>query len=368
MNGSPTVSVNNATICSGQSFTISPSGANSYTIQGGNAVVSPTANASYTVIGSNFGGCLSVNTATCNITVNVPPTLTITGNAPLCSGGGTNIISATGATTYSWSTGATTSTISASPSVTTVYTVTGTSGGCSNTYTVLQGVGANPTVTANSGTVCSGAAFTINPSGADTYSFSGGSAVVSPTANTLYTVTGTSTLSGCTGSAVSNVNVVPSPTANLSASSNTTCVNGTTITLTGSPAGGTYGGANVSGNVFTPSVAGTFSPTYVITNTVTGCSKTASTSIVVSPCTGIASLNGNTPITNIYPNPTSGMVTLDVARPIKVVLTNSLGQVVLTETLNAGKQNIDLRHLSNGIYILKFTDQGKQYDTRIIKE
>jgi hypothetical protein len=164
------------------------------------------------------------------------------------------------------------------------------------------------------------------------------------------------------------VNVIASPGATLNASTNTICVNGTTIGLAGSPAGGTYGGPNVSGNVFTPSVAGTFFPTYIVTNTVTGCSTTASTSIVVSTCTGIKNLNGNAPITNVYPNPTSGMVTLDVARPIKVVITNSLGQVVIEETLNAGKQNIDLRHVSNGIYVMKFTDQGKQYDVKLVKE
>ncbi|MBS1635523.1 MAG: T9SS type A sorting domain-containing protein [Bacteroidetes bacterium] len=55
-------------------------------------------------------------------------------NTTIC-GGNSATITASGATTYSWNTGSTAASISASPTVTTVYTVTGTSNGCSNTTT-----------------------------------------------------------------------------------------------------------------------------------------------------------------------------------------------------------------------------------------
>lgn len=48
-------------------------------------------------------------------------------------------------------------------------------------------VNAMPSITVNSRSICAGNSFTINPSGANTYTFSNGS-VVTPTSNTSYTV------------------------------------------------------------------------------------------------------------------------------------------------------------------------------------
>jgi hypothetical protein len=67
---SPTITVNSGAICAGQSFTINPTGANTYTIQGGNAVVSPSISSTYTVIGTNAAGCQSDAFATSSLTVN----------------------------------------------------------------------------------------------------------------------------------------------------------------------------------------------------------------------------------------------------------------------------------------------------------
>ena len=58
VNANPTITVNNGAICAGQSFTINPAGANTYTIQGGNAIVSPAINTTYTVAGKSTAGCL----------------------------------------------------------------------------------------------------------------------------------------------------------------------------------------------------------------------------------------------------------------------------------------------------------------------
>jgi len=68
---SPTIAVNSGAICAGENFTINPTGANTYTIQGGNAVVSPSINTTYTVIGTSNAGCESDAFATCNLTVNL---------------------------------------------------------------------------------------------------------------------------------------------------------------------------------------------------------------------------------------------------------------------------------------------------------
>ncbi len=65
----PTITVNSGAICSGNSFTISPSGAETYTYSGGSSVVSPTASTNYTVIGENLMGCISI-AAVCVVSVN----------------------------------------------------------------------------------------------------------------------------------------------------------------------------------------------------------------------------------------------------------------------------------------------------------
>lgn len=68
--------------------------------------------------------------------------LTVTVNSATITAGQSVMLTATGATTYSWSTGATTSSIVVSPTVTTSYTVKGTTG--SNTGTATSVVTVQP--------------------------------------------------------------------------------------------------------------------------------------------------------------------------------------------------------------------------------
>ncbi len=140
-NGAPTVSVNSGTICSGNNFTIVPSGASTYTIQGGSNVVTPISNSSYTVIGTSTTGCVSANTATSSITVNALPILSASTNNTLICTGQTANLTASGATSYTWNTTATTSVITVSPTVTTIYTLTGTdANGCTANTSITQNV------------------------------------------------------------------------------------------------------------------------------------------------------------------------------------------------------------------------------------
>lgn len=68
-----------------------------------------------------------------------------------------------------------------------------------------------PNILVNSGSIISGDSFTITPTGATTYTFTGGSSIVSPTITSNYTVTGTSA-DGCVNSvgAISTITVNPS--------------------------------------------------------------------------------------------------------------------------------------------------------------
>lgn len=83
-------------------------------------------------------GCISSS-----VTSVVPnPTVNSTSTSSLLCAGQSATLSATGATTYSWSTGGTGSSIVVSPSVTTTYSVTGSTSGCSTTTTIVQSVSA----------------------------------------------------------------------------------------------------------------------------------------------------------------------------------------------------------------------------------
>lgn len=101
------------TVCAGQSVTLQPSGAGSYTWNpttgqsGNNIVTFPTGNISYTVTGYNAGvGCTS--TATASIVVNTLPTaatISVTGGTTiLCPGGTIQLVAngAQGGATYQW--------------------------------------------------------------------------------------------------------------------------------------------------------------------------------------------------------------------------------------------------------------------------
>jgi gliding motility-associated-like protein len=135
VNPSPTITVNSATLCAGETTTISAIGATSYSWSTGATIntvtVSPSSSTIYTVLGESLGCTTAITTS-----VNVTPLPTINVNsATLCVGQST-VISASGASSYIWNTGETTNSINVSPTSSTVYTVIGTTNGCSNTALV----------------------------------------------------------------------------------------------------------------------------------------------------------------------------------------------------------------------------------------
>ncbi len=125
-----------------QPVILTASGATSYTWQPGNltgtnASVTPASNTTYTVTGFN-GSCY--NTAQVSVNAQNPPAVTASSNNTLICAGTSAILTASGATSYSWSTGATTPTITVFPTLSTTYTVIGFNGPCSATTTIVQNV------------------------------------------------------------------------------------------------------------------------------------------------------------------------------------------------------------------------------------
>jgi hypothetical protein len=119
-------------VCSGSMLTLYGSGANTYTWSSGvsNSVpFTPSASATYTVWGTAVTSCTNMATITVNQAPN--PTVTVSGTSVICKNK-PQVLTASGASTYTWFPGGTVaSSITATPSVTTVYTINATSlNGC----------------------------------------------------------------------------------------------------------------------------------------------------------------------------------------------------------------------------------------------
>jgi gliding motility-associated-like protein len=207
-----------------------------WTVTGGTIVGSPTANpvqvqwsaagtGTITARGVSAAGCIT-DPVTQNVVVSAVPTLTVSGNRSVCPGASTTITVSGGATgaVYTVTGGpvsGTSPTFVLTPTATTTYTVTAPSatGGCPVTSQVTITV--NPAVTANAGPAVSttnGRPVTIGaaPVAGNTYSWSPTTGLNDPTsanpivtlANTTgapitqtYTLTTTSTATGCSGTA-----------------------------------------------------------------------------------------------------------------------------------------------------------------------
>jgi hypothetical protein len=291
VNSNPTVTAtaSSSNICVGATTSLTASGAVTYTWNPGSFVgsvysISPTIATNYTVTGANASGC--VNTRTIQVSVSSSPTISAA-NRTVCAGTST-VLTASGATSYTWNTGATTSSISVSPTVTTIYTVTGSNAsGCSNTRTVSVTVNNAPTiiVSANPTTICSGESSTLTAIGAISYIWSAGGSganiTVTPLSTTIYTVSGTS--SGCVGNTTVAVNVNPTPT--VSVNDQTICPGGTATITAGGASTYLWDNGSTSASIVDSPSANT---SYTVTGTSLGCSDTKTVSVIIG---GFISLN-----------------------------------------------------------------------------
>jgi hypothetical protein len=275
INPLPTITVisspTNATVCNGNTVMLSASGANSYTWSGGitNATAfTPTINATYTVTGTDANGCQ--NTAVNSLTVNPNPTISISGGTVICSGQ-TSTLTASGASTYSWSNNINLANAIVNPSVSATYSVVGiNANGCFNSASQFITVNPLPNITVNSGNVCPGYSFTLNPSGANTYTYSNGSNIVSPMSNSIYSITGTSSL-GCTSSVPVMATVSVINTLTISVSGPTAICIGSSANLTASGASSFVW--NNGSNTNTISISPLSNTTYTVIGSSSNCSN-----------------------------------------------------------------------------------------------
>jgi hypothetical protein len=246
------ISASGAVICPGDSYTITPAGASTYTFSGGSPIVSPSVTTSYSITGTTTLGCVTQSPAV--ITITVAPTPTITVNSGSICYGQSYTMTPSGANTYTFSSGSPI----VSPTITTSYSVIGTSSaGCVSTASAICTVSVGTVnISVNSGTICVGQSFTIVPSGANSYTYSGGSAVVSPSVSTNYNVVGTTSAGCISNSAICTVSVISTPTAFAGSPQTITCAS-PSVVLNGSGINTfTWSGPGIvgGGNTGTPTV------------------------------------------------------------------------------------------------------------------
>ena len=134
----------------------------------------------------------------------------------------------------------------------------------------------------------------LTASGNGTYLWSTGATTASITVTTAGTWTVTVTgPNGCTSTAsvTTTLDNTP-PTVSFSGLAATYCTTDAAVTLTGSPAGGTFSGTGIVGNTFDPAIAGagTYSITYTYTNG-NGCTNSSSQQVTVNVCITTITLN-----------------------------------------------------------------------------
>ncbi|HLG01957.1 MAG TPA: T9SS type A sorting domain-containing protein, partial [Bacteroidia bacterium] len=273
------------TVCSGDSVTLSGSGADSYTWSGGvtdGVSFTPSSTDTYTVTGTDANGCMDTDAIT--ITVNPLPLVVANATSSAVCDGDSVTLTGSGAVSYTWS-GGVMDGMPFAPSSTDTYTVTGTDGtGCMNTDNITIIVNPLPLVVANatSSAVCDGDSVTLTGSGAVSYTWSGGvmdGVSFTPAATDTYTVTGTDA-NGCMNTDAITITVNPLPAVVAGASSTSIC-SGDLVTLTGSGAANYFWTGGVTDGVpFAPPVTTTYTVTGIDTN---GCSNSDAVTIIVNP-------------------------------------------------------------------------------------
>ncbi|MCB0381281.1 MAG: gliding motility-associated C-terminal domain-containing protein, partial [Flavobacteriales bacterium] len=294
VNSLPTVVITgNATICNGQTTTLTASGGTSYLWNNSSTndsiVVSPTSTTTYNVTVTDANSCS--NTSSQVVTVNALPIVAISGASSVCNGQST-ILTASGGSTYVWSNAQTTPTVNVSPTVnSTNYQVVATgSNGCKDSTQHVVNVIPKP-VAAISGnsSVCFGNVLALTASGGTSYLWDTGDTIaninVAPTDTITYTVIVSA--NGCSDTTNTTVNVIPLPTIN--AYSDTTIILGQSAVISASSATPFTWSPNEAiscTNCPSPTVNPTETTTYCVATTKNGCPNTSCVTVTVDNICG----------------------------------------------------------------------------------
>ena len=358
---------------------------NGNNINGANAsALTVNASGNYTVVVTNAAGCSQTSTA---IAVTAIPNPTITlgtvSNPSSCgsatgsivvNGSGTGVVSWTGNNNGNSGTVNLPYTNNQVPAGTYNLTFTSNTGCVSNTVsTTLSDPTSNaaPTISSNGGnSICDGETLVLTSSYSNGNSWSTGATTSSINVTNAgnYSVTYTDGNNCSVSSTPFTVTVNPLPTVTQGAIQET-CLYDAPVSLSGgSPSGGSYSGPGVTNNSFDPFTAGLGTHTIIYSFTdANGCSGSASVSVTVTDCNGLATIE-NVSI-HVYPNPASNQVTIESNEVSMdaIELYDFAGKLVYSQNSIGQSKNIDLSALSTGIYNLRVYAQGGSVVYKLIK-
>ena len=94
----------------------------------------------------------------------------------------------------------------------------------------------------------------------------------------------------------------------------------------------------------------------------------SSTVIAIGTTVGLKNNYSNSRNALVYPNPNTGLFTIESKASSEVLITNPLGEIVLSEKLTSGKHSLNIQTQPAGIYFVKVSSNKEQQTTKIIKQ
>ena len=243
----------------------------------------------FTAIAWNALGC--VTSFDIPVTFLPSPSINISTISPSICAGANQVLSASSSTSnVFWTPGNLSGTsINVQPNSTTTYTASTTStNGCSAIEEIVVNVNQLPQIIANASLseVCAGDEVTLFGTGtADTFTWNNGvvnAQAFQPNATNTYTLTGTNTTTNCSNTANITVAVNPLPIVTANSPDIVFCLDASGPALAALPFGGTWSGAGINNNSFSPIAAGAgeHSIAYSYTDN-NGCTNTAGLNMTV---------------------------------------------------------------------------------------
>ena len=300
---SPTLSISSPTVlCSGQSTTLTASGAYSYNwgvgLNNPSIVVSPTVNTSYQVIGTDMNGCKNSVYSDLYVYGSGPTFSFSPATYTICEGSQLQISLFNPYYLFTTSQPSMhlspySLTIQPTPSITTVYTVQANNGCGTVTSTVEVTPLLKPILTlVSADSICSGTFYNYSVSGANLYyligtggaysavnTFTATAPIYSPSANQIFVGINGKLSNGCISSIGKYIKIMPSPTVSINGNNIITCANcNTSLTVNGAQTYTWSNGAAASSIMVSSSASTNYS---VVGTDPNGCVNSAKTSVYI---------------------------------------------------------------------------------------
>ncbi|MFN8712117.1 MAG: GEVED domain-containing protein [Bacteroidota bacterium] len=347
----------------------------SWSTSGSGQTETVTASGSYSVMVTDSNNCSSSDTI--SVTINALPVVALGADTVNCNGASITLDAGNAGATYSWSTSGSGQTETVSTSG--LYSVMVTdSNGCMASDTIQVSISNGVAVALGADTtVCGGPVVLDAGNAGSTYLWSDTTTAQTNTvsASGSYSVMVTDA-NGCMGNDTISIVINALPVVSFSIAQDTICTLDDVLTLTGTPAGGSFAGPGVSGTTFTPFALNgnqTIQYTYIDTNS---CSAIATEVIFVDPCTGVTENAFSGSIFTVYPNPNNGFFNLVMTNAnyaeISIQVYTVLGQIVYSDMASGVSgdvtRQIDLTNLANGAYFVKVTAGSVTQTMKVMKK